>query len=78
MSLPYLIMDKRTRKLRQHFPKADEDTRLVILGAATRLVIGDKPLQLTRYEIGKKEEIYAAYSEETNTIYIRLLDISLF
>lgn len=71
-------MDKRTRKLRQHFPETDDETRLVILGASTKLVIGDKPLQLTRYTIGKNEEMYAAYSEETNTIYIRLLNINLF
>jgi hypothetical protein len=71
-------MDKRTKKLRQYFPGADESTRLVILGQSQRLVIGDVPLQLTEFPVGDGESMYAAYSEETNTIYIRLLELSFF
>jgi hypothetical protein len=71
-------MDKRTRKLRQYFPDADETTRLAILGKSQRLVIGEIPLQLTEYQVGDGESMYAAYSEETNTIYIRLVDLSFF
>ena len=67
-------MDKRTRKLRQYFPKANEDTRLVILGRSQKLAIGSTPLQLMEYSVGDNETMYAVFSEERNTIYIRLID----
>ena len=67
-------MDKRTRKLRQRFPGTDSETRLVILGPTQRLKIGDKPLLLQEHPVGNNEYIYAAYSEETNTIYIRFTE----
>lgn len=71
-------MDQRARTLRQYFPDADDSTRLAILGQSQRLVIGNEPLQLTEYQVGDGETMYAAYSKETNTIYIRLIDLSFF
>jgi hypothetical protein len=71
-------MNKRARKLRQYFPKASESTRLVIMGRSQRLIIGAAPLQLTEYDVGDGESMYAAYSEETDTIYIRLIELSFF
>lgn len=71
-------MSRRTKKLRQYFPRASESTRLVILGQSQRLIIGDIPLLLTEYDVGDGESMYAAYSEETDTIYIRLIELSFF
>lgn len=70
-------MNKRNKKLREYFPSANEETRLVIMGSSARLVIGRSPLQLTEYDVGKGKRMYAAYSEATNTIYIRLIELSL-
>ena len=71
-------MDKRTKKLRQYFPEANNETRLVILGPSQRLIIGKEPLQLTEYNVGENESMYAAFSEERNTIYIRLVSSQNF
>jgi hypothetical protein len=70
--------DKRTRKLRQYFPEADEETKLVLMGLSQRLVVGGEPLQLVEYDVGDNHSMYAAYSKEKNTIYIRLIEESLF
>jgi len=66
-------MDKKTRTLLQHFPDANDETKLALLGPSQRLVFGKTPLQLQQYPVGDDEVIYAAYSEDTNTIYIRFL-----
>lgn len=71
-------MDKRTRKLREYFPEADSETKLAILGSSQRLVIGKRPLQLVEYDVGDGESMYAVYSKENNTIYIRLINLEDF
>lgn len=71
-------MNKRTKKLRQYFPDADESTRLVIMGRSQRVKIGETPMQLTEYDVGDGESMYAAFSPDTNTIYIRLIELSFF
>lgn len=63
----------RSRKLRQLFPGTDLNTGLVLLGNAHRLQIRGKPLMLSEYIINENESIFAAYDEETNTIYVRLV-----
>ena len=71
-------MDKGTRKLREYFPDANTETRLVLLGPSQRLVIEGHPLELTQYRVGENEFMYAAFSKEKNTIYIRLVDSDFF
>ena len=68
-------MDKRTKKLREQFPGTNNETRLVILGKAQRIKIGDELVQLKRYPVGNNEYIYAAYVEDTNVIYLRLIEL---
>ena len=69
---------KRTRKLRQYFPETSDKTRLVLMGPSQRLRIGGKPIQLVEYSVGDGQSMYAAYSNENDTIYIRLIEESLF
>jgi hypothetical protein len=71
-------MDKRTKKLREYFPESNDETKLAILARSQRLVIGKKPLQLIEYDVGDGESMYAVYSKENNTIYIRLINLEDF
>lgn len=59
-------------KLREIFPEADEDTRLVLIGPSVRIRIGKNTVVLREYEIGGGKYIHAGFIKERNTIVLRL------
>lgn len=68
---------KKKTKLKDYFPKSGPSTRLVILSQALRLKVGGAPVELVFYPVGDGEGFYAAYVEESDTIYVRFVDFEL-
>lgn len=64
------------KKLKQLFPDANTETRLIILSPSTQLRLGGTRIELAPYQVGDADNdfVYAAYSKERNEIYVRLID----
>jgi hypothetical protein len=62
-------------RLRDLFPGADNDTKVVLLGRSTNIIEGRNKIELAPYEISDGEHVHAGYSHNSNIIYFRLIPI---